>query len=99
MLDQIESDGSARTEAMKGDLMDILKIANDSGTYRKQGIEVADIDPKPQYIRIEPNVHPADGEMDNASPDNLLKLKAAGEKAAKDNDAWLDVAVEFLTKS
>jgi patatin-like phospholipase/acyl hydrolase len=99
MLDQIESDGSAMVEAMKSDLMDVLKVANDAGTYRKQGVEVADIDPKPQYIRIEPNVHPADSEMDNASPDNLLKLKEAGEKAAKDNDVWLDVAVEFLTKS
>ncbi len=99
MLDQVQSDGSAAVEAMKDDLMDILRVANDATTYHKQGVKVADIDPKPQYIRIEPNVHPADGEMDNASADNLLKLKEAGEKAAKENDVWLDLAVEFLTKS
>ena len=99
MLDQLQSDGSAAVEAMRADLMDILKVTNDAGTYRKQGVKVADIDPKPQYIRINPNVYPADGEMDNATPDNLLKLKKAGEIAAKENDVWLDVAVEFLTKS
>lgn len=98
MLDQLGSDGSSVVEAMRADLIDVLKVAHDAGIYRKEGVKVADINPKPQYIRIEPNVFPADGAMDNASPENLLKLKEAGQKSAEENDIWLDVAVEFLTK-
>lgn len=47
------------------------------------------------YFRIEPSVHNASPEMDDASPDNLERLKDAGLKYVADNSEQLE---EIVTK-
>ncbi len=95
-IDSLKSDGTAAIESARDDLFEILKVANDAKEYHENGIKVAFLDPKPQYIRINPAVAPADSAMDNASPENLKLLKQAGDNAAKEYDRWLDIAVEHL---
>ena len=95
-LENLTSDGTAATENMRNELFEILKVAHDAKDYQRHGETVAHLDPKPQYIRIEPSVGRADGAMDNAKPENLKLLKEAGDAAAKANEKWLDIAVEHL---
>ncbi len=95
-LEKLQSDGTVATEDMRNKLLEILKVAGDAKEYQRNGITVANFDPKPQYIRIEPSVGNADGSMDNASPENLILLKQAGDAAAKKHEKWLDIAVEQL---
>jgi patatin-like phospholipase/acyl hydrolase len=95
-LDSLHSDGTASTENMRNELFEILKVAHDAKDYQQHGETVAHLNPKPQYIRIEPSVGKADGSMDNAKPENLKLLKEAGDAAAKANEQWLDIAVEHL---
>lgn len=47
------------------------------------------------YFRIEPSIHKASSEMDDASPKNLIHLKEAGLKYVEENSAQLD---EIVTK-
>lgn len=95
-LDNLPSDGTGAVESVREELFEILKVAGDAKTYHSDGLSVADIDPRPQYIRINPDVSPANGEMDDASPENLKLLAEAGKQAAQKYDKWLDVAVEHL---
>lgn len=54
-----------------------------------------------QYIRIEPILHHAKAEMDDASPKNLAALKEAGTKSAEDErtDKLLDLVADMLIKN
>jgi patatin-like phospholipase/acyl hydrolase len=51
-----------------------------------------------QYIRIEPELHNANADMDDASPKNLKALKEAGIRSAEseENDMKLNKVVELL---
>ena len=95
-LENLHSDGTASTENMRNELFEILKVAHDAKDYQQHGVRVAHLDPKPQYIRIEPSIGKADGALDNASLKNLKLLKEAGDHAAKTHEQWLDIAVEHL---
>lgn len=95
-LDNLESDGTGAVEAIREELFEILKVAEDAKEYHSNGISVAHIEPKPQYIRIDPDVSPANADMDDATPKNLKLLAEAGKRAAEKYDKWLDVAVQHL---
>lgn len=98
MLDNLQSDGTGAVEVMREELFDILRYAQDARKYHKEGIEVAGFDPKPQYIRLNPDVGDADPAMDNASKENLEALAKAGREAAQKYDKWLDIAVDHLIR-
>ncbi len=51
---------------------------------------------KGQYVRIEPQLGQAEPDMDDATPENLMALKEAGEQCARDNAAILDRAANLL---
>ena len=95
-LSNLEADWTGEMQDTKDELFKILSYAQDAKVYRKKGEDVMMLDPKPQYIRINPDVGNADGRMDNASKKNLDLLKKAGEAAAAKHDKWLDVVVEQL---
>ncbi len=50
-----------------------------------------------QYIRVDPDLGGASPDLDDARPENIAALKAAGDKAAEDHAAELDRVVELVT--
>jgi hypothetical protein len=52
-----------------------------------------------QYLRISPTLFTADSAMDNASQENLVKLKNDGEKNAKNFDKELTAFAELLVRN
>src|SRR5699024_8259634 len=54
---------------------------------------------KAQYIRVEPrNLHSIQEELDAASPSNIQKLVALGDRMVSENDDLLNKLVERLVK-
>lgn len=51
-----------------------------------------------RFYRIQPELHGADTALDNASYDNLMKLKDAGMKNAEEHNKTLDKIVDELLK-
>ena len=98
MLDRFPSDGTAATEAIREELFDILRYAQDAKKYSKEGEAIVLYEPLPQYVRIEPDIGNANLDMDDASEQNLQLLKEAGINAAKKHDKWLDVVVDQIIK-
>lgn len=66
--------------------------------HLNQIFDTLDKEDKKDYHRLEPKVVTADAEMDNASPDNLKKLKEDAEAYVADtnNDKELNIIVEKL---
>ncbi|MFA0813640.1 patatin-like phospholipase family protein [Microbulbifer epialgicus] len=52
-----------------------------------------------QYYRIQPKLYTADSAMDNASPENLRKLKNAGKKNAEYFDMELEEIADILVNT
>ena len=52
-----------------------------------------------QYVRLSPELYVADSAMDNASADNLEKLRKDGEKNASNFDKELTAVAEMLIKN
>ncbi|AWF80266.1 patatin [Microbulbifer sp. A4B17] len=52
-----------------------------------------------KYYRIQPKLYTADSAMDNATPENLRKLKKAGEKNAEHFDKELEEIASLLVNS
>jgi patatin-like phospholipase/acyl hydrolase len=98
MLDRFPSDGTGATEAIREELFDILRYAQDAKKYSKEGEAIVLYEPLPQYVRIEPDIGNANLDMDDASEQNLQLLKEAGINAAKKHDKWLDVVVDQIIK-
>jgi hypothetical protein len=50
-----------------------------------------------QYVRIDPALGDASPDMDDASRNNLMALREAGQFAAEKNESRLDQVVDLLT--
>lgn len=74
-----------------------LSGVSETVTYQLKQIYDAVERPK-QFVRIDPELAGASPDLDDASPDNLEKLKAAGKKAAKDHKKKLEDFAELLLK-
>ncbi|MFK7949829.1 MAG: patatin-like phospholipase family protein [Saprospiraceae bacterium] len=96
MLDSLPSDGTGAIEIIREELFEVLRYAQDAKKYSKEGDAILMYEPRPQYIRIEPDVGNANSAMDDASKKNLQLLKEAGAAAAKKHDKWLDLVVEQI---
>lgn len=98
MLDSLPSDGTGAVEIIREEIFEVLRYAQDAKKYHKEGDAILMHEPRPQYIRIEPDVGNANPDMDDASKGNLQLLKEAGAAAAKKHDKWLDLAAEQLIR-
>ena len=98
MLDSLPSDGTGAMEIIREELFEVLRYAQDAKKYHKEGEAILLYEPRPQYVRIQPDVGRANPAMDDASKDNLQLLKEAGAAAAKKHDKWLDLVVEQVIR-
>lgn len=79
-------------------LIDILMSGNsETVNYQLQQM-FGTITPPEQadYYRLEPDREPADAAMDNASPENMGKLREAGMRFVSDNEKLLDKLADLL---
>lgn len=80
-------------------LIDILMSGNsDTVDYHLKQIYDA-VDAPDQYLRIEPKLNDASPALDDASPENLERLRRAGAQAAKDHEADLEKFAQALIKN
>ena len=80
-------------------IIDIM-MSGVADTVHYQLTQIYDAVEKPdQYLRISPKLFTADSAMDNASAENLTKLKNDGEQNAKDFDKKLTAFAELLVKN
>jgi patatin-like phospholipase/acyl hydrolase len=77
-------------------VIDIMMSGNsETVSYQLQKLFGAGDNPS-GYIRIEPGLHNASPEMDDASPENLAALKEAGNKFVSDNRDMIKGIVDTL---
>ena len=76
MLENLHSDGTSTVERMREELFEVIRFAQDAKKYHKEGESIMMYEPKPQYIRIEPDVGRANLDIDDASIRNLQLLKS-----------------------
>jgi patatin-like phospholipase/acyl hydrolase len=80
-------------------VLDIM-MSGASDTIDFQLMQIFDaIGKKENYLRISPEMGEADTEMDNASPENLQRLKEAGIETAENYDDDLERVAEYLANS
>jgi len=80
-------------------IIDIM-MSGVADTVHYQLTQIYDAVEKPdQYLRISPKLFTADSAMDNASAENLTKLKNDGEQNAKDFDKELTAFAKLLVKN
>ncbi len=96
MLDNLPADGTGAVELIREELFEILRYAQDPKKYHEEGEAIIQYEPRPQYVRIEPDLGGANTAIDDASKENLQLLKEAGAAAAKKHDQWLDLVVEQI---
>lgn len=82
-------------------IIDILMSGNsETVSYQlKQMYDTLSPEDKKDYFRLEPSIEGAKSAMDNASPENIKELVAAGKRYVSDHDEELNLIVDRLIEN